>query len=362
MEPGGQPRRRAHLRDPPPPPHPLPVPMQVRLPVLAPIHPDHGHGKKLPQTLSGFFYRSYSLDRFPHSAHHFTNVTGRGAPLIYPSFSFLPPFAGLTVLDCCNGLLLCRCSQSGGAGPFHYAVCNPATEEWVMLPDSSYSIGEIRIASVCFDPAISSHFHVVGYVVLDEDDDYVTQVGIYSSKAGSWSLHQIGWDDEVYFVPSIERRSVFLNGFLHSVTYVEIVAVDMEAKKWRIIPLPDVDGETAVIHQSQGRLCAFIDLPETKLSVWVLEEYGTNNWILKHIISTSSLFGGKNYRIDVDYHVIAAHPECNLIFLVYGSSNVLMAYQMDLKKVRAIGILGHDLYLPYLPYVPLFSELLTNGR
>uniref|UniRef100_J3MLL8 F-box domain-containing protein n=1 Tax=Oryza brachyantha TaxID=4533 RepID=J3MLL8_ORYBR len=236
---------------------------------------DHGHRKKLPQTLSGFFYRSYSLDRFPYWAYHFTNVAGRGAPLIYPSFSFLPPFAGLTVLDCCNGLLLCRCYVSLKPMRFNYAVCNPATKEWVMLPDSSGS-----------------------------------------------------------------------------------VAVDMDAKKWRRIPLPDVDGDTAGIHQSQGRLFAFIDLLETfKLSVWVLEDYNTDNWILKHTISSLSLFGGKNYRLDVDYQVIAAHPECNLIFFVYGSSNILMSYQMDLKKGAApLLLLQNHLFAPKENQISLLGD------
>ncbi|XP_006658641.1 F-box protein At5g49610-like [Oryza brachyantha] len=322
---------------------------------------EHEHRKRLPQTLSGFFYRSMNRERCPVSAYHFTNVTGRGAPLIYPSFSFLPPCAGLTVLDCCNGLFLCRCDVSLETMRFNYAVCNPATKEWVMLPESSCDVFETRIASVCFDPAISSHFHVVGYV--EDEDEYVRRLEIYSSKAGSWSLHESGWDDLVYLDPSIDRRSVFLNGFLHSVTSADIVAVDMEAKKWRRIPLPDVGGDTGVIHKSQGRLCAFIHLLETfKLSVWVLEDYGTDNWIFRHTISPLSLFGGMNYRLDVKYHVVAAHPDCNLIFFVYGSNNILMSYQMDSKKLRVIRMLGHDLYWPYLPYVPLFSELLTNGH
>jgi hypothetical protein len=56
-------------------------------------NPDHH--KKLPQTLVGFFYESLSGERFPIKAHHFTNVTGKGIPFIFPSFSFsfLPSLA-----------------------------------------------------------------------------------------------------------------------------------------------------------------------------------------------------------------------------------------------------------------------------
>jgi hypothetical protein len=57
-------------------------------------HPDYR--KKLPQTLSGFFYHTYSRER--ESARHFTNITRRGAPLVGPSLSFLPGYSDITVL------------------------------------------------------------------------------------------------------------------------------------------------------------------------------------------------------------------------------------------------------------------------
>uniref|UniRef100_A0A0E0R2E7 Uncharacterized protein n=1 Tax=Oryza rufipogon TaxID=4529 RepID=A0A0E0R2E7_ORYRU len=59
--------------------------------------------------------------------------------------------------------------DSDGNAPFHYAVCNPATKKWVMLPkanwasDSSY-LEDHPIACLGFDPAISSHFHVLEYL------------------------------------------------------------------------------------------------------------------------------------------------------------------------------------------------------
>uniref|UniRef100_A0A0E0I1N7 F-box protein At3g26010-like beta-propeller domain-containing protein n=1 Tax=Oryza nivara TaxID=4536 RepID=A0A0E0I1N7_ORYNI len=315
-----QSHRRAHRRGPPPPPHPLRVPVQVREQVLA-------------QTL------------------------------VCPTFSFLPQCHDVVILDCCNGLLLCRCYVSRGTSQFHYAVCNPATKEWVMLRDANWAVDERRTARLCFDPAISSHFHVLEYV--EDEDSYVTGVEIYSSETGLWTLHENGWNDEEVSL-DVDRTSVFLNGFLHSVTYAaKIVVVDMEGKKWRRIPMPDPDGlDNGIIHQTQGRLCAFHVDPNDifKLSIWFLEDYDTDNWILKHTMSSMKLFGGKKYRLDSSYQVIAVHPECNLIFFVYGWHNTLMAYEMDRKEVRAIRKLGHESRQPYLPYVPMFSESLADGR
>uniref|UniRef100_J3MLM0 F-box domain-containing protein n=1 Tax=Oryza brachyantha TaxID=4533 RepID=J3MLM0_ORYBR len=259
---------------------------------------DHEHRKKLPQTLSGFFYRSVNVERCPESAHHFTNVTGKGVPLIYPSFSFLPRCDDVIVLDCCNGLLLCRCSQSDGARPFHYAVCNPATKEWVMLPDANHDENQAMLLNTKL-AAISSHFHVLEYV--EDENESVVGVEIYSSETGLWSLLESGWPDDTVIRNSVNGRSVFLNGFLHSVTPFDIAVVDMEGKKWRTIPLPDRDGDVFVIHQAQGHLCAFVDLADgSKLSVWILEDYDTDNWILKRTVRSLDLFGIEEYQLGYD--------------------------------------------------------------
>ncbi|CAN6284214.1 unnamed protein product [Urochloa humidicola] len=322
---------------------------------------DPGHRKKLPQMLVGFFYQSLNGERFPYVANHFTNVTRKGIPFIYPSFSFLPVRSSdVVLLDCCNGLLLCRCllpnpRDSDGMRPFLYAVCNPATEKWVMLPVGSSGF---RTARLGFDPALSSHFHVIEYV--EDEGDYITGVDIYSSKTGSWSSMESKWSDGAMLYNGL--KSVFLNGIMHSLVLMnEIVAVDMEGKRWRTIPTPPSE-EFGFISQANGCLLYFDedDNHAYKLSVWILEDYGTDKWVLKHTVSTLFLFGGKKLQFDLDYKVIAVHPECNLIFFVFGWDHTLMAYEMDRREVHVIRNIGHDAWDPYLPYVPFFSESLAD--
>ncbi|KAF7098170.1 hypothetical protein CFC21_099930 [Triticum aestivum] len=87
-------------------------------------HPDHR--KRLPQPLAGFFYNSTNENPFPMSTVHFVNASGSGCPFICPSLSFLPSHRRLDLLDCCNGLLLCRWyDASAGGDRFWYIVCNP---------------------------------------------------------------------------------------------------------------------------------------------------------------------------------------------------------------------------------------------
>ena len=75
------------------------------------------------------------------------------------------------------------------------------------------------------------------------------------------------------------------------------------------------DGLHHSMHQAQGHLClCTVDGPnDSKLSIWILEDYGTNNWTLKRMISTRILFGRINIRFGYmdyvdEYTVITVHP------------------------------------------------------
>ena len=74
--------------------------------------------------------------------------------------------------------------------------------------------------------------------------------------------------------------SVFLNGFMHimgySDGYSQILVVDMEGNTWRRIRRPS--GANPSIHQAQGHLCVCTvgARNRSQLSIWILEDYGTN--------------------------------------------------------------------------------------
>jgi hypothetical protein len=101
---------------------------------------------------------------------------------------------------------------------------------------------------------------------------------------------------------------------MHMLEYSMIVAVDMEGKTWRIIRKPR--GAEMSIHQAQGHLCVccanFHNM--SWLLVWILEDYGTDKWRLKHIVDTEELFGHMNIKVgsefcDEEYRVITIHSE-----------------------------------------------------
>ncbi|KAM0924201.1 hypothetical protein ACQ4PT_005024 [Festuca glaucescens] len=142
---------------------------------------------KSPQTLSGFFYRRYSARHHSSYLQQFTNVSGRGRPMIDPSLPFLPTREEIKIVDYCNGLLLCQYTSL--QHDYEYIVCNvPTTEKWTELPNTE-SMDYVNTMALGFDPAVSSHFRVfllARDLILDQHPYmyHGTRVEIYSSETG----------------------------------------------------------------------------------------------------------------------------------------------------------------------------------
>ncbi|KAM3354088.1 hypothetical protein ACQJBY_024991 [Aegilops geniculata] len=336
-------------------------------------HPDHR--KKLPQSLAGFFYEGYNRNRSPKTARYFTNVSGEGDPFVDPSLAFLPNYRSLEILDCCNGLLLCRCWKETDPKTLDYVVCNPATEKWVAVPPTNWS-SDVEVTRLGFDPAVSSHFHVFEFIDEDvwgtEEDKLsdcsgrIEMVSVYSSKAGVW-MHQRTADHNLFAIPR-HSKSVFFNRILHLAAFDDmVVTLDVKGSLLWIIGTPASscnDSSINDIFLSNGQLYFAASADSVCLSVWVLEDYERGKWTLKHNVSHSQLFGVK--YSEHDYNVISFHPERNMIFIVCGHENTLMSYEMDCRKLCFISQLGRDGQIkcgktPYIPYVPLFSESLADG-
>ncbi|KXG39079.1 F-box protein At5g07610 isoform X2 [Sorghum bicolor] len=332
------------------------------------------HRKKIPQTLSGFFYGFvHHRGRFNREENDiiifsdFMDITVREELLFLdPSLPFLTGYRQIIPKTCCNGLLFCLCRKVFPRDEANYVVCNPATEKWFVLPESDYDSGACAYR-FRFDPAISSHFHV--FQILEEDQGYgfiaVAGVNIYSSETGAWSRKANGWGNNLQLVDSIE---FFFKGMLHLMTNCfKLLAVDTQGKICRTIPLLETmcaenfctdifSSNLTLIGQSRGQLYYFNTRERdlSVLSVWILEDYDSDEWIFKYNISTSQLFGEKG----LGFALIAIHPECSLIYFVWKCEGILMSYDMERGKVCVVCNAMEHLYDPvlyYLPYVPFLS-------
>ncbi|KAK1611289.1 hypothetical protein QYE76_034962 [Lolium multiflorum] len=338
-------------------------------------HPDHR--KKLPQALAGFLHSStYAFEWRLEAPIHFTSFPGRRCPPVDTSCTFLPNNRRVDLLDCCNGLFLCRWYDISSEGDrFSYVVCNPATTKWTVLPGSGKATKEVGAVCLGFDPALSSHFHVFE-LVMDQVvywERVVVGVAVYSSETRRWAYKEKRWNARINLLKD-ELASVFLNGYLHfQADCFEvspcIAVLDTEGETWMDFAVPDGGVIDGFIQRSQGRLNYanfqwYEDGDVTRLLVYVLDNYESKEWILKHSVETSCLFGGIKYCLvrGIDYIVgggfdwIAIDPECNLLFFTVAWENKFMCYSMDRQQVKMISKLV-DGKPPYIPYVPLYAEL-----
>ncbi|XBI42202.1 hypothetical protein VPH35_126562 [Triticum aestivum] len=313
-------------------------------------HPDHR--KRLPQTLAGFFYGSSTTgQRLLESPFYFTSLSVSGDPR--PPFDTSLTFLPIDLLDSCNGLLLCRCHDvSDGVGAFHYVVCNPATEKWVILPNSGKANTEVAATCLGFDPALSSHFHVFEFI---EENTELSGVAVYSSETEEWVYKEKRWNSDTWLASGHSSATDFLNSLLFFLAFDLdlhdcVAAVDTKGETWMKFSNPggqfdDFGVVEGFIQRSQGRL---------HYAIYVLENYQDEQWILKHSIETSSVFGWTDLCLDGDLDFVAIHLECNLVFFIAGGIT-LICYNMDNRQVKVISHLAGGKPL-FLPYVPLYTE------
>jgi F-box interacting protein len=287
--------------------------------------------------------------------------------MIDPSLPFLPINEEINIVDCCNGLLLCQ--YTSPQHDYEYIVCNPTTEKWTKLPKTE-AMDYVNTITLGFDPAVSSHFRVfllAQDIILDQDPNMYHGAGveIYSSETGRWTYRQSEWGDLPKLLPCIRKKSVFLNGVMHfPVIGSLLLAVDMEGKTWRKIPTPN-QTLSSFLGLCQGRLYSVhIDHnnDDTQLSVWVLEDYSGEQWTLKHYV-TLEPSERRHLEFEGGNGVIAIHPERELVFLTLGRQcNLLISFDVESRTAHDICSLGVIYDIPCLPYVPSFSEWLSDGN
>jgi len=111
----------------------------------------------------------------------------------------------------------------------------------------------------------------------------------------------------------------------------------------------------------------FIDVSDKsedyELSVWVLEDYNSENWSLKYSVNPLYLFGATCHsKFGDDSIVISIHPEHDVIMIVMvcGAEKTLMSFDMCHMRRHFISRLGCHCSTRCIPYVPLLSGSLAD--
>ena len=192
---------------------------------------------------------------------------------------------------------------------------------------------------------------------------------IYSSETRRWTQYNCDWGGNREY-PPFTAECDFANGmmhFMHLVIEEPIIAAgDSKGDVCGGNCSPGRNGRSrsgySSIGYSQGKLHAWYMVPYYyQLFVWVLEDYASEVWTLKHTIEVPQMFGREYAREYCDKEdktfideMFAIHPDRNLIFLT-DWKEVNLSYDMDSKEVHLMCTSGD--FVGGLPFIPSFVDL-----
>ncbi|KAF8676478.1 hypothetical protein HU200_047035 [Digitaria exilis] len=335
---------------------------------------DPHYSQKLPKVTNGFFYqdRHNSAIQFVSLSEHARGFDG--------TLSFLPGYEHLEFVDCCNGLVLCEYrSNYTSRDIFRFIVCNPATQEWKILPDTQRKPdGFDYTTKLSFDPSRSPHSYVFNF--HNERGPYnftfgVTQVEIFSSCKSTWLVDKTLWDPKNNDLSVNGRPHVFIDGLLHVHTDRDVLVLDkletgsmgIPLCNWTIM-LPLHKNDCTVDHcvrgclgQSSGILhYAVAEEDGCTILIWSHDYYDPYMWTITHRLNMKDAFGRddfvhyeEGFIWACDYEIIALDLEREVIFLFDEKTNKLLSYGISTGKLSEIKDSPHW----YFHYVPCYLKL-----
>ncbi|XP_068636244.1 F-box protein At5g49610-like [Aristolochia californica] len=278
---------------------------------------------RVPRTFPGFFYHGCGGEK----------QSWRFAPLSDEpqcgglSLDFLPWDEGSSfkIDHTCNGLLLCSNTNLTNCRKtmcITLYVCNPLTKQLFALPQRQQRIwySQPRFA-LAFDPGFPTLFMVIRFLSPQIVRGCI-KIDMFSSKTNKWVECQVQGE-----VPSVtlasEPWSVYLNGVLHIMSSRNLLGLDIEKKRLVSVKLPKAiqpkrrSPNIRLLRGYNGCL-NFIRIHGFEVLIWVLEDYSTGKWVLKHTVTTSVSVKNHpySYQFRWSFYPMACHPDAEVLFLV----------------------------------------------
>uniref|UniRef100_A0ACD5T7V2 Uncharacterized protein n=2 Tax=Avena sativa TaxID=4498 RepID=A0ACD5T7V2_AVESA len=338
---------------------------------------DPHYCKKLLKIPTGLLYQhrdtsAIMLASLPHNDKEFD-----------AALSFLPQYEQLELMDSCNGLVLCKYKSSyTPRGICRFIVCNPATREWRMLPDNSFSDYDrfYNMSILAFSPSWSAKLYVFNFQRLSYR--YLVfgplKLQVFLSDPPTWFLVDTSW---LSLTTVVSEPHLFINGalYVHTDLHEILVLKSLDGTcsgippTLRIIALPhenvgfvDRFGQRC-FGQSSGAL--HYALPEEDactILVWRLDVDEPYEWSLKYRLSMSHAFRRDNlcqydaHSWKCDYDVIALDLERDGLFLFDKRADRLCLYNIrtgELTEIQPEDHRIHKLYDKYYHFVASYSKL-----
>lgn len=231
----------------------------------------------------------------------------------FRSLTFVNHPAGLSILQSCNGLLLCASSISNRNLPCDYYIYNPTSHEFLTVPPLEDENSRfIRRIGLAYDHAKSSHFKIVcirsdpSEVIRNAGISY--QIEVYSSQTGSWRL------SGVPFVMPCNlkyRAGVFWNGTIHWIDHCHAcLYFKVDEEQLQEMPMPPPTRDPA--DRIEAFMTSFVYFGESRghLHFVVNVDYCSKKFDVYEMQRDYSACFVK-YRVDLDA-IIAAFPEMDV--------------------------------------------------
>ncbi|RWW80775.1 hypothetical protein BHE74_00010851 [Ensete ventricosum] len=228
---------------------------------------------RLPLIASAIFYRCgvAEIDDEPRYA-----CTTSGGSLECSSLCFFPFHRESAIVDCSNGLILCRSSLGS---TLH--VVNPTTRRWIELPKPRR---RSQLSILAFDPSHSAEYRIVSFTGWLAQG---AELEVFASQRRSWVEHQVQWG----LPPDAMSTTIrYFDGVLYILAYPDqVVGIDLTTMACRKIELPEATKQEGRVGRSSGRLC-YTHRDGDQLKIWVLRDpNGGDHWVLRDVIGTQTL-------------------------------------------------------------------------
>ncbi|XBH59576.1 hypothetical protein VPH35_114287 [Triticum aestivum] len=344
---------------------------------------DPNYRKKLPKIPTGLFCQYQDFNKKA------TKLLGqtRNVEQIDGSLSFLPHHPQLELMECCNGLVLCKhrsMDWSRHTVTCHFIVCNPATREWPRLPDTRpYQKHDVCEAMLALNPSCSPQFYVFNFK-LNPLSSFLSGLEVFSFELSAWLAYDEWWNSGIPTV--IGYPHLFINGSLYLFSLQQnsvrriLVLNGFEAMSSRIPPNrqtiklyhdPSVESSNGLpvgmytrgyFGQSRGgggggggMHYALLEADGLAIRIWSLDVSGPYKWIVKYRLSMSDASGRDDLAHyestqqcwNCVYEVAALDLEREVVFLFDCRANKLCSYAISNGEL-------HELFYHY---VACYSKL-----
>ncbi|KAH0727717.1 F-box protein At5g07610-like [Solanum tuberosum] len=287
--------------------------------ILCHLNPNPAIGLLLPS--------AYSLPINPQFDYvHFDKKNPLKPP--FKNLKFIKNSSGISVLQSCNGLILCSNSPSRLAKANYY-VCNPTTKHYTTLPKSVLETENSKIhgISLAFDPLKSPHYKVV--CVRDSvSSPQHYQIEIYSSQTGPWRLS----GDDPFIADVNFSKGVYWNGSIHWISTIgnlTSLCYNLDFESLGVMPMPSLPDDQSTTITYFGESCDHLHLIKFSFSTVRFDVYEMkrdySEWFVK-------------YKVDLEHPHELNYYNFTVLSLVRGRREedafLVLAIPGDCKAMR----------------------------